>query len=62
MITRLQEMARSLRWDSLRRPASQATVAPVTDELLDEALLGRLRAIQIDLRNLPTHGLAGEHR
>jgi uncharacterized protein (DUF58 family) len=62
MIARLQDIARSLRWAPMGRTTQKAAPLPVPDDLLDEALLGRLRAIQIDLRNLPTHGLAGEHR
>ena len=62
MIARLRDLSRSLRIATPGRAPRPVAPGPEDEELLDEALLGRLRAIQIDLRNLPTHGLAGEHR
>lgn len=62
MIARLRDFSRSLRLATPGRSPRPVAPEPEGEDLLDEALLGRLRAIQIDLRNLPTHGLAGEHR
>lgn len=62
MIARLRNFSRSLPIVTPGRAPRPGMPEPAGEDLLDEALLGRLRAIQIDLRNLPTHGLAGEHR